>query len=139
MNENFDDLFDDFFKERKKTHTNLNDELKRIMETIMKFKRMDSEEDLENAIDSELGEPTEVEEFVRDGFIFKKLTWQTAHGKFVKVVVSELADNNSEVEPKSTEKEVKTIQEQLEDAVAAEDYALAIKLRDKINSGNNNF
>jgi hypothetical protein len=131
MAEKFDDLFEDFFNKKKQTTPNLNEELKKIMESIKKFKNVDNEEDFDKVLDTELGEPTIIEEYIEDGFLFRKHIWQTPHGQFVKLVISEAPDSNVETNKTGN----KTLQQQLEDAVAVEDYALAIKLRDKIKAG----
>ena len=128
---NFDDLFDDFFKKpEEKPNVNPNpisDELKKIIHSITNFKKMSEDEDLDKAIDDELGEPDEVEEIIEDGFIFKKLVWHTPHGHFVKIVVDQVMgqDFHQSTEPA-------TLEEQLQEAVEAEDYPKAIELRDKI-------
>lgn len=138
MNETFDDLFDDFFKKKNENQPDIRDEIKKIMDTISKFRKIGSEEELDDAIDNELGEPNEIEEYIENGFLFKKLTWNTPHGSYIKLVVTDIVDNNGEYEPENTVTKTKSLQEQLEDAVETENYPLAIKLRDEIkkNGGN---
>jgi hypothetical protein len=132
MNETFDDLFEDFFKKKTENQPDIRDEIKKIMDTISKFRKLGSEEELDDAIDNELGEPNEVEEYIENGFLFKKLTWNTPHGSYIKLVVTDIVDNNGEYEPENIVTKTKSLQEQLEEAVEAENYPLAIKLRDEI-------
>jgi len=129
MNE-FDNLFNDFFSKRPKIGP-MNDELKKLMETLQSFKNIANEEELDDKIQSELGEPDEIHEYDQEGLHYKKLIWNTPHGQFFEVFISRLADDfppvpREKVQPKS-------LQEQLDAAVEAEDYELAIKLRDQIN------
>jgi len=132
MNETFDDLFEDFFKKKTENQPDIRDEIKKIMDTISKFRKLGSEEELDDAIDNELGEPNEVEEYIENGFLFKKLTWNTPHGSYIKLVVTDIVDNNGEYEPENIVTKTKSLQEQLEEAVEAENYPLAIKLIDEI-------
>ena len=50
----------------------------------------ESGEDLDSAITDELGKPDEIQEVTEDGFLFKKMVWNTPHGQFVKIVVTVL-------------------------------------------------
>ena len=120
----FDELFNEFFANRKQTSSPFHDELKKIIDMFSNPKTI---ENLGTSIDDELGEPTSVEEFTKDGLLFKRLIWETPHGKFMKVVVSDVL-------PEEPEKPVrqKSLQEQLDDALEIEDYELAIHLRDEI-------
>ena len=131
MNE-FDNLFNDFFSGRPKIGP-MNEELKKLMETLQSFKDVSSEEELEGKIESELGEPDEIQEYDQDGLHYKKLIWNTPHGQFFEVFISRVTDD---FEPVAREKvKPKSLQEQLEEAVEAEDYDKAIILRDQINAG----
>ena len=118
----FDDLFNEFFK--RKNANPIHDELKRIIEAMTNFKKIDN---IEDNLGDELGEPSEVEELIEDGLLFKKLTWNTSHGKFVKIVVSD-------VQPSDEPAKELNLEEQLQMAVDSEDYDLAIKLRDQIKA-----
>jgi excinuclease UvrABC helicase subunit UvrB len=126
----FNDLFNDFFNKRNKNVNPLHDELRKLMETIASFKAIDNEQKLEQEIDKELGKPTQIEELTNDGVHYKKLTWLTPHGKFVKIIVT---DAEEEVKPRV---KTKSLEEQLKEAVEAENYELAIELRDKIKAAN---
>lgn len=126
---NFDDLFNEFFN-RKKTNINPNVGLgiKKIIEALTNFKTLNQEEELEKLMNNQLGEPDEIIDHIEEGFLFKKLVWHTAHGDFIKVIISEVLPEQSE-----TKKPNKSLEEQLKDALEVEDYELAIKLRDQIN------
>lgn len=124
----FNDLFNDFFNKKSKNTNPLNDELRKLMETISNFKAIDNEQKLEEEIDKELGKPSEIEEHIKDGVHYKKLTWITPHGKFVKIIIT---DSDEEIiTPK------KSLEVQLQEAVKSENYELAVKLRDKIKASN---
>jgi len=128
----FDDLFNDFFKNRKPIKK-VDDkpfisELKSLMNALSDFKTFDPEEGEE--IQNKLGEPDEVQKFVENDMHFTRLIWNTPHGKFIKVLVTNDPDS---FELPTYDKEPKSLQEQLDEAVEAENFELAIKLRDQIN------
>lgn len=129
----FDDLFNDFFNRKKinfgDENNNNNNDLNKIVDALLNFKMKTIQDNfggLEDSIEKELGEPTEIIEHVEDGFLVKKLIWKTQFGQFVKVLISEIGE-----EPK-VKKVSKSLEEQLKEAVENEDYELAIKLRDEI-------
>jgi excinuclease UvrABC helicase subunit UvrB len=127
----FNDLFNDFFNDRNKKVNPLHDELKKLIETIANFKAIENEQKLDQEIDTVLGKPSQIEERIEDGILYKKVTWMTPHGKFVKIIVSDV-----EAETVTTEPKIKSLEQQLQEAVEAENYELAIELRDKIQSNN---
>lgn len=120
----FDDLFNEFFNKKRMQANPLHEELKKLIETISVFKNIENEKKLEEEIDKELGKPTSIETRIDEGILYKKLTWVTPHGKFVKIIVTD-AEEETKIATKSLE-------EQLNEAIELEDYELAIKLRDKI-------
>ena len=140
----FDDLFDEFFNEKKPLNS-LHDEIKKIIDSLANFKKpepkldfkteigkMDNEEQIAKFLGIDLSNPTSVEEFTENGLKFSKLTWETPRGRFVKVVVSDVIDGDTAL--MSTGPKAKSLEEQLQEAVDNEDYELAITLRDKIKS-----
>ncbi len=135
----FDELFNDFFDEQSnkdKSSNPIHEEIKKLMETLSSFKKsesLDAEEMIANKLGINLDEPTSTEEIIEEGMRFTKLTWDTPNGRFVKIVVTDaLSDDTNNKQSKGTKS--KTLDEQLQDALDNEDYELAIKLRDKINS-----
>lgn len=129
----FDDLFNDFMNPKDKKGKKGKDvpfisDLKRLMDALSTFKTFDPEEGEE--IQSQLGKPDEVQKFVENDMHFTRLIWNTPHGKFIKVVVTNDPDS---FELPTYDEEPKSLEEQLEEAVEAEDFELAIKLRDQIN------
>jgi hypothetical protein len=126
MNKTFDELFNDFMRTPPPP---LQKKIDKISDIIAKFKKLDNEEEMMAEIDKQLGEPNRVETFEEDGIIFKKMTWITEEGEFVKLAIDSISPElyNSET-PKTL-----TLEEQLVEAERVEDYELAIKLRDKIN------
>jgi formylmethanofuran dehydrogenase subunit D len=129
----FDDLFNDFINKGKKDKKDKKDvpfisELKNLMNALSSFKTFDPEEGEE--IQSQLGKPDEVQKFVENDMHFTRLIWNTPHGKFIKVVVTNDPDS---FELPTYDDEPKSLEEQLEEALESEDYLLAAKLRDQIN------
>jgi hypothetical protein len=125
----FNDLYNEFFNGGKKNINPLHEEIKKLIESIANFKNIENEAMLEKEIDKELGKPSVIETRIEGELEFKKLTWYTQSGTFVKIIVSDVKDNTTEEKPKE-----KTLEEQLKEAVEAENYELAIELRDKINA-----
>jgi excinuclease UvrABC helicase subunit UvrB len=128
---NFDDLYNQFFNGgRKKLNHPIQDEIKKLIESIANFKKIENETMLEKEIDLELGKPNIIETRIEGDLEFKKLTWHKPEGTFVKIIVSDVnADNKEEEKPKE-----KSLDEQLKEAVESENYELAIQLRDKIKA-----
>lgn len=132
----FDDLFNDFFNRKKMESNPLHEEIKKLIETIANFKKVEDEAKLEKEIDKELGKPSQIEEHIEGGLLYKKLTWFTPFGHFVKIIVTDA--DEAEPQPKRPTRRVKekSLEEQLKEAVEAENYELAIELRDKIKKEN---
>lgn len=130
----FDDLFNDFFNRKKMVSNPLHDEIKKLIETVANFKKIQNDAKLEQEIDKELGKPSQIEEIVEDGLLYKKLTWFTPYGHFVKIVVSDAEEANHEPKKPTRRVKEKSLEEQLKEAVEAENYELAIQLRDQIKS-----
>jgi len=124
----FDDLFNDFFNKKRMQANPLHEELKKLIETISVFKSIENEKKLDEEIDKELGKPTSIETRIDEGVLYKKLTWVTPHGSFVKIIVTDVEEE--------TKKTTKSLEEQLKEAVELEEYELAIKIRDKITASN---
>lgn len=136
---NFNDLYDEFFNRRRKVANPLHDELKKLIETIANFKTIQNESMLEKEIDKELGKPSSIETRVENGILYKKLVWNTPYGNFVKIIVSDVDPVNPSEDPHdpnypAPRKKEKSLDEQLREAVEAENYELAIELRDKIKA-----
>ena len=138
MNSNFDDLFNEFFRRRRNVINPFNqmnrmqDEVRKMMDMLMNFQNVSNiDENLEKQVDFSLGEPHKIETY-SDGVVFyEKRIWHTPNGDIVKLVVSDRPFNNTPKE-KPVVKE-KSIQEQLDEAIAKEDYLKAAELRDKLN------
>ena len=140
MGKTFDDLFNDFFNNRKKTYATVNEELRKIIDSLMSFKKIENKV-IDETIQQELGEPDQIIDHVENGMNFRKMIWNTPLGKFVQIVVT---DVNSNEEPKEEEdifkrrKHSKSLEQRLKEAVEVEDYELAIKLRDEIKKNRKN-
>lgn len=138
---NFDDLFNEFFK-RKSSIAPIHNEIKKIIDSLTNYKKTEldvnefgSEEAIANHLGVDLSDPTSTEVYIQDGMKFTKLTWDTPKGRFVKIVVTDVLDENDGLTSTPTDTPTeKSLEEQLQDAVDSEDFELAIKLRDDINS-----
>lgn len=126
MSNNFDDLVNDFLKPKGPKRGKI---LGKIIDTIVNFTKMKTDEELEDAINKNLGEPDIIEEFEEDGLHIQRLVWNTPEGQFMKIVA-----NPIDVEDFVFPQKKLTLEEQLEKAVEDEDYTLAIQLRDKIKA-----
>lgn len=113
MFEEFDDLFNNLFNQRKRKN------LESLREFMDKFK-FNNEDDLNNT------EPTTKRLYKKNGFTFQESVWENELGRIVKVqLVSTPFD------------EVKTelsLEEKLKLAVKEERYEDAAKLRDEIKN-----
>ena len=130
----FDDLFNKFFgRKREEKNESFDDakerNLKGLIDMLSKFEDVT---DLAGfgQFDNEMGEPDKIEYYEEDGMYFQKKTWKVFGGEMVKIIVyDEPIDENSGRESKSLE-------EQLEEAVANEDYEKCCQLRDLIKLDN---
>ena len=129
MGNKFDDLFNDFFNHRKSLKSHVNDDISKIIKALQNYKNNMLSETFGEAMEQQLGEPDHIEETIEDGFLFKKLIWDTPKGQFVKIVVMNAV--NPDGNPESIEDQLK---KQLQDALDIENYELAVELRDKIKN-----
>ena len=123
MFESFEDFLNNLNGKSEK-----NEEIKKFIEKMMNMR-----ESLDTNNESELGEPSSVSRFEKNGYTFEKTEWENEHGKIVKV---EMVD--TPFETSGIEKEM-PLEKQLELAVAEERYEDAAKIRDEINSPTYSF
>lgn len=152
MFENFDDLFDEFFKglssRTRKPDKRLNElftDLRKEIESKLEEDKMDdlvnklnrfselNGDDIINPHEKDLGEPDEVVTFEQDGYIFEKKIWNLKHGQMVKVNMV-LTPYDSDYEP-----DIKTLplEQRLQIALDEERYEEAAKIRDEIEKKKN--
>jgi excinuclease UvrABC helicase subunit UvrB len=128
--ETFDELFDSFFNNDKKSkrrgagrprkEDSYDEKAKKIIESLQNFSEItDNEKKYE--IDNELGEPHEVNLFKADGLFFKRSIWHTENGDLVKLEVSDVAFD-----------EKKSLEELLSEALEDENYEKAAEIRDEL-------
>jgi excinuclease UvrABC helicase subunit UvrB len=136
MGKTFDDLFNEFFNRRRSNTTSINDEIQKIIESLMSFKPTNVKTH-DESVEAELGEPDEIIEHNEMGMNFKKLIWNTPNGRFVKILVTDIEP--VQTPPPSEDpltvvrkKHSKSLEQRLKEAVEVEDYELAIELRDEI-------
>ena len=132
----FDEMFNEFFNneddsEEDDMESMMREEMSRMIEMMSNLQNYENfDEFLETQMGGKLGEPNEIEFFERDGESFERHIWFTKHGVIIKDVYS---DEEEPVIEKSNRKG-KPLQEQLDEAVAKEDYDKAAKIRDLISA-----
>ena len=137
MDKTFDDLFNEFFKPLKEDGNNemgnIKDETIKLMEMLKNLEdALDSINEFgevqdEDMLNENLGEPDEKTYYEENGTYFEKCVWKTPEGELTKLTASPFPlDNQEPIE--------KTLEEQLEEAIANEDYETAAKLRDEIKN-----
>jgi protein-arginine kinase activator protein McsA len=137
MDKSFDDLFNEFFN-RRKTDSNdrMKEEARKIIESLTNFVQSDKTENLERMFDQNLGEPDEIENFQEGHLYFERRVWHTETGDIVKLLVSDDPTHfiTKSQDKKPSQKVVqKTLEIQLEEALAVEDFEKAAELRDLLN------
>jgi excinuclease UvrABC helicase subunit UvrB len=129
MAKNFDDYFNEFFDDF--SDENSPEEIKKeALKIIEMLKNLDDsigniDEEAEKSIDDELGEPHEIQYYMENNLYFEKKIWHCKEGEMVKLTVSD--------KPIKTEENIKSLEEQLDEAVKNEDYETAAAIRDLIN------
>ena len=132
--ENFDDLFNKFFGKKKEEDDFINKEAKKIIDMIDSLKHItpdgnytgDELNKLDEELDTQLGEPDDIE-YSSDGeMYFEKRMWYKPLGVIIKTLVSDEPFEAINLKPELP------LNEQLEIAVNEENYELAAELRDKI-------
>lgn len=133
----FDELFNEFFKRHNinpedKISDNLRDEAKKVIDILTKIKNLDEDlhsmdEELEKSIDDDLGKPDKIEFFNEDNLFYERRTWHTENGDLIKLIIS---DDPTLINAPKFEK---PLQEQLDEAVADENYEKAAAIRDRMN------
>lgn len=128
MDNNFDDLFNEFFKNNESENKNFDeaktDNIKKLMDMLNDFGHV-SDYNSPTELDAKLGEPDKVESFEEDGFQFEKRIWYVPGGEIVCVAMLDIPLNEKPTK-------VKTLDEQLEEAIENEDYEIAANIRDAI-------
>jgi excinuclease UvrABC helicase subunit UvrB len=141
MEKSFDDLYNEFFR-RKQNSLNKNskelrskelrDEVKRIMDFIDSFKNVIplNESEIENMEES-LGDPHIIEYFTEGYYYIERKIWYLDDGRVIfREISSDKPFFTNVEEPKAPEK---PLEEQLNEALANEEYETAAKIRDLIN------
>lgn len=133
----FDELFNEFFKRHNinpedKISDNLRDEPKKMIDILTKIKNLDEDvhsidEEIEKSIDEDLGKPDKIEFFNEDNLFYERRTWHTENGDLIKLIIS---DDPTLINAPKFEK---PLQEQLDEAVADENYEKAAAIRDRMN------
>lgn len=140
MDKSFDDLFNEFFGKKNKgfndQFSKMREEARKIIEMLGNMHESNGsiDENIERMMDQNLGEPDEVINFQDGELFFEKRIWHTPTGDLVKVIVTDRPFSNEKTKVKPTKKIVeKPLQQQLDEAIAKEDYEKAAKIRDLMN------
>jgi len=124
----FNELFDDFFNDEENKK-----ELQKIVDLTNLINRITTSHDLNEddikKLDEKLGLPNKIEYLEEDGIYMEKRIWNTEIGELIEIVVT---DKPNLPEPPEMSVNIKSLQEQLDEAVSEEKYELAAELRDKI-------
>ena len=132
MGKSFDDLFNEFFKKLNddESSSDLKGEASKLIEMFKKIDLMARgiDETIENQMDSALGKPDKVENYIENSLYYEKRTWHTPTGDIVKLIIKDVPNNSID-----TSVDEKPLDVQLSEALAKEDYEKAAKLRDLIN------
>ena len=128
MDKTFDDLFNEFLKRNKEiigddTMSTFKNEAKKLIDMIKNFESVGDE--LDKKIDLTLGKPDRIETYSDGIFFFENRVWHTPNGDIVKVIILDNPNNLKEPE--------KSLQEQLDEAIANEEYEKAAQIRDLMN------
>lgn len=124
----FNELFDDFFNdEENKKLVNKIVDLTNLINKLSSSGKMD-EEDIKQ-LDETLGLPDKIEYIEENGVYLEKRIWNTDLGELIEIIVT---DKPNLPEPPEYSINVKSLEEQLNEAVSEENYELAADLRDKI-------
>lgn len=124
----FNELFDDFFNdEENKKLVNKIVDLTNLINKLSIGGCMD-EEDIKQ-LDETLGLPDKIEYIEENGVYLEKRIWNTDLGELIEIIVT---DKPNLPEPPEYSINVKSLEEQLNEAVSEENYELAADLRDKI-------
>ena len=135
MSLSFNDLFNDFFNRKKKKDDDkldnqINESAQKMLDILENIEnKFDISEEIENKIDNDLGKPDSVERYIDKGMYFEKRIWRTENGELIKLLVSDRPFFDSLTPPIPE----KPLQQQLDEALAIEDFEEAARLRDLIN------
>ncbi len=131
MDKDFDDLFNEFFKKLNddESRNPLKDETSRLIEMLKKIDLMAKgiDETLEGEMDSALGKPDKIENYIDGGLHFERKIWHTPTGDIIKLIINDAPN------PIDTSVDEKPLAVQLTEALANEEYEKAAKLRDLIS------
>ncbi len=123
MDNRFDDLFNEFFKNNKK---NSFDDIHKKMFDFLS--NLNTDDNLENLIDTNIGEnlgkPDKIEFYNEGDMFFEKRIWHTKNGNFVKAIITD------EPTLKTPSLPEKSLQEKLDEAVKNEEFEKAAIIRD---------
>ena len=132
MDKTFNELFDEFFK---RNNINPNDKLsdtakenaKKMIDMLTNTKNVDNiDESVEKEIDATLGKPDKIEFYNEGNIFFERRIWHTQKGDLVKLIVTD------EPTLKVAPAQEKPLKQQLDEAVAAEEFEKAAAIRDEI-------
>jgi len=123
----FDDLFNEYFGGKKN-----NEGINKMMDLMSKLNSGGGFDGV-SPDEKNLGEPTSIREFERDGIMFVESIWETEFGSIIRVSTKGDVDLSSDLFNKRKGPTNKlSLEDRLKLAVKEENYEEAAKLRDKI-------
>jgi len=132
MDKTFNELFDEFFKKNNinpsdKIADSIKGDAKKMIDMLTRVKNVDNiDEEVEKQIDTELGKPDKIEFFNKGNVFFERRIWHTQNGDIVKLLVTD--EPTLKVAPAPE----KSLKEQLDEAVEAEQFEKAAAIRDEM-------
>jgi len=140
MDKSFDDLFNEFFGKKNNKFedrfSKMREEARKIIEMLGNIHETNGsiDENIERMMDQNLGKPDEVVHFQDGEIFFEKRIWHTPTGDLVKIIVTDRPFSKEKPQHKPAKKvDDKSLQQQLDEAIANEDYEKAAKIRDLMN------
>jgi hypothetical protein len=128
----FDDFNNDFLSSdepEENYNDGINDEAQKIIDMINNFSNNPENLDLDKIdeeLDNTLGEPDSIEYEKNEEFYIERRIWYKESGMIIKTLMSDTPFDEIILQPEIT------LTEQLNKAVADEEYELAALIRDKI-------
>lgn len=132
MDKTFNELFDEFFRNRNIKQDDKIDDVakenaKKMIDMFINSKDVENiNEDEEKELDNTLGKPDKTEFYNEGNIFFERRTWHTPNGDLIKLIVTD--EPNIKVAPLPE----KPLQEQLDEAVALEQFEKAAGIRDEM-------
>lgn len=136
MSKTFDDLFNEFFKRNNirpedRIGDSMREHAKRMIDMLTNFRDSIDDDSIEKQIDEQFGKPDKIEFYNEGDLYFERRTWHTANGDIIKTIMS---DDPTMIRQAPS---MKTLEQQLQEAVEKEEFEKAAAIRDEIKKRKN--